>query len=305
MIEKNTGGRVKIKFYWANALMSPKETLPGIASGVADIGIASGAYDPAKLPGMQILEHAYNASDIWVGVRATNRLFQTMPVLQQQLNRNGVTWVAPYTSGTFQFFLKDKWNSPADFKGKVVRSMGGARALWYEKLGAKPVFIQVNEIFEVMERGTIWGMENTLSLADNLKHYEIVKTLVVLNSGVVMSNACAMNLKKFNSLPKDIQKIIVDTGADWGENYLARAIAETEQAIVEAWEKKGIKVVKPSAQDLAMMKKAGREAATELAEKEDQKLKTPGQVAGILKALWTEVDKAEKELADKGYPWAR
>jgi TRAP-type C4-dicarboxylate transport system substrate-binding protein len=139
MIEKNTGGRVKIKFYWANALMSPKETLPGIASGVADIGIASGAYDPAKLPGMQILEHAYNASDIWVGVRATNRLFQTMPVLQQQLNRNGVTWVAPYTSGTFQFFLKDKWNSPADFKGKVVRSMGGARALWYEKLGAKPL----------------------------------------------------------------------------------------------------------------------------------------------------------------------
>ena len=236
LIEKRTEGRVKIKWLWSNSLFSMTEVLQSVSAGVADFGQAAGAYFPTQLPTVLVLEHAYNASDLWVGMRASsNLMYKRLPELQKEYEASGVKAVIPYTSGTFQWFLKGNWNSSEDFKGKVGRTMGGGRKVWYEKMGLKPVFISISDVYEAVERGTVWGFENTLSLANDLKQYEVAKTLVLVNSGVVMSSFSVMNLKKFNSLsPKD-QQTILDVGIEWGEKHLARALYEREQVLVKEW----------------------------------------------------------------------
>lgn len=305
MIEERTGGRVKIKFYWSSALFGMKEVLRSISSGIADIGFMHGAYEPNAAPLGLILDTTYNADDLWVGQRAHNRLYETVPALKNEYLKNGVQWIAPYTSGTFQWFMRDKWTSSNAFKGKVGRIMGGARTLWYEKLGLKGVFLPVNEIYEATERGTIWGFENTLNLANDLKHQEVIKTVVLLNSGVVMGTYTIMNKKKFDSLPKDIQKIILATGKEWGENLVCRTIYEKEQKIIGEWKKMGITAAKPSPEDLKKMKKIAKEANLAFAKRQDAKRKTPGESVKVLEALWKEVKKAEAELAQKGLPWKK
>ena len=45
-IEKEAGGRVKIRAFWASALYKPRESALELAKGVADIGDISGAYAP-------------------------------------------------------------------------------------------------------------------------------------------------------------------------------------------------------------------------------------------------------------------
>jgi TRAP-type C4-dicarboxylate transport system substrate-binding protein len=305
MIEQRTGGRVKIKFYWSSALFGMKEVLRSISSGIADIGFMHGAYEPSAAPLGLILDTTYNADDLWVGQRAHSRLYETVPELKNEYLKNGVQWIAPYTSGTFQWFMRDKWTSSDDFKGKVGRIMGGARTLWYKKLGLKGVFLPVNEIYEATERGMIWGFENTLNLANDLKHQEVIKTVVLLNSGVVMGTYTIMNKKKFDSLPKDIQGIILATGKDWGENLVCRTIYEKEQKIIGEWKKMGITAVTPAPDDLKKMKKMAKEANLQFAKQQDAKRKTPGQSVKILEALWKEVEKAEAELAQKGLPWKK
>jgi TRAP-type C4-dicarboxylate transport system substrate-binding protein len=162
----------------------------------------------------------------------------------------------------------------------------------------------ITEVYEAAARGAIWGFENTLNLANDLKQYEVIDTLVLLNSGVVMSSYTMMNLKKFNSLPKDLQKIILDTGVDWAENSLARALIEREKSIAQEWmEKRGIKVVKPKPDDLAYMKKTARDGALDLAKKQDARMGTPGRTEKVLQTLWNIVDQDERDLATKGYPW--
>ena len=305
MIEERTGGRVKIKFYWSSALFGMKEVLKSIAGGIADIGFMHGAYEPSAAPLGLILDTTYNADDLWGGPRAHSRLYETVPELKNEYLKNGVQWIAPYTSGTFQWFMRDKWTGSDDFKGKVGRIMGGARTLWYDKLGMKGVFLPVNEIYEATERGTIWGFENTLNLANDLKHQEVIKTVVLLNSGVVMGTYTIMNKKKFDSLPKDVQKIILATGKEWGENLVCRTIYEKEQRIIGEWAKMGITAAKPSPDDLKKMKKIAKEANLEFAKQQDVKRKTPGQSVKILETLWKEVEKAEAELAQKGLPWKK
>ncbi len=303
LIEKRTEGRIKIKWFWSNSLFSMTEALPSVAAGVADFGVASGAYFPTQLPTVLALEHAYNSSDLWAGMRAQSQVFKKNPHMEMEFERNGVKRAAPYTSGRFQWYLKGKWNSPEDFKGKVGRTMGGGRAVWYEKMGMKPVFMAITDVYEAVERGALWGFENTLNLSNDLKLYEVINTLVMANSGTVMSSYTIMNLKRFNSLsPKD-QKIIIDTGVEWGENMIARAIHEKETTLVEEWKKRGISVVYPTAKDLANMKKIARDAATDLAKKQDERMKTPGRTVKVLETLWSDVDKLEAEVAQKGYPW--
>ena len=305
LVEKKTEGRVKIKWFWSNALFSMTESLQSVAQGVADIGIASGAYFPTQLPTIMVFEHAYNAQDLWVGMRATsNLILKTMPELQKEYEANGVKWLCPYTSGTFQWFLKGSWKGPEDFKGKVGRTMGGARKTWYEMMGMKPVFLAITDVYEAVERGTVWGFENTLNLANDLKQYEVVNNLVLVKSGVVMSSATVMNLKKFNSLSKKDQQAILDAGVEWGENMMARRIYDREKVLVKEWkEKRGINIIYPTKEQNAYMKGLGRKAAMELAKAQDKRLGPKGHVVKALKALWGEVDKAEKIVATKGYPW--
>ena len=304
MLEKRSNGRLKIKWFWSNSLFTMTEVLPSVAAGVADFGVGSGAYFPNQLPTVLALEHAYNASDLWAGTRAQTQLFKKIPDLELEFERNGIKRACPYASGVFQFYLKGSWNSSEDFKGKVGRTMGGGRAAWFEKMGLKPVFMAITEVYEAASRGAIWGFENTLNLANDLKQYEVIDTLVLLNSGVVMSSYTMMNLKKFNSLPKDLQKIILDTGVDWAENSLARALLEREKSIAQEWmEKRGIKVVKPKPDDLAYMKKTARDGALDLAKKQDARMGTPGKTEKVLQTLWNIVDQDERDLATKGYPW--
>jgi len=112
-----------------------------------------------------------------------------------------------------------------------------------------------------------------------------------------------MNLKKFKSLSPDLQKIIVDVGVEWAENSLARALYEKESTILPAWSKKGIKVVKLRADDLAYIKKTARDAALDLAKKQDVRMGTPGKTERVLRGLWEFVDKEEEIVATKGHPW--
>ena len=304
LVEKRTEGRIKIKWYWSNSLFSLTQALPSIAQGVADLGIVSGAYFPTQLPTVLVFEHAYNASDLWVGMRAQDNLYlKRMPELQKEFAAHGIMWLAPYTSGTFQWFVKGDWKGPESFKGKIGRTMGGARKLFYEKLGMKPVFLSSTDIYEAVERGTIWGFDNTLNLANDLKQYEVVNTLVLLNSGVVMSSGTFMNLKKFQSLPKKDQDALVAASVEWGENIIARNIYEKEKLLVKEWRDRGINVITPTEKQAAELKKLGRDSAMEVAVAQDKKMGPQGKAVQALKALWDEVGKAEKELKEKGHPW--
>ena len=49
-IEKRSKGRIKFEYYFSASLLPAKETVSGLKTGVADIAIASGAYEPGKLP---------------------------------------------------------------------------------------------------------------------------------------------------------------------------------------------------------------------------------------------------------------
>lgn len=304
MLEERTNGKITLKFFWSGSLFGLNEALQSVGDGIADMGLISGGYTPAELPLASMLEHAYNASDIWVGQRATGRLHAQSTALQEEFQRNRVKWVAPYASGTYQFFFGrgNEWKSIDDFKGRTLRTTGGVRSQWHGLLGAEPIFMAVNEIYEATERGVIWGFENTLSLADDFKQGEVVGTLLKLDSGVVMGASTVMNADRWNTFSPAIQKLFIDTGIEWAETVQAKALIEREQQIVDAWKERGIDVVVPDEASDAEFRRLAREAADTAAAEIDGRIGSTAasQTLAELRAL---VDEANAELNEKGHPW--
>lgn len=304
LLEERSGGKITVRYFWSGSLFGLNEALQSVGDGIADMGLVSGGYTPAEMPLTSMLEHAYNASDIWVGQRATSRLHAQSAALQEEFQRNRIKWVAPYASGTYQFFFGrgTTYTSVQDFSGKTLRTTGGARAQWHGLLGAEPIFMAVNEIYEAAERGVIWGFENTLSLANDLKQGEVVGTLLKLDSGVVMGASTVMNLDRWNSFSPEIQQLIIDTGVEWGETIQAKALIEREQSIVEDWKEQGIDVVTPDEQSDAEFRRLAVEAADAAAATIDGG--TGGDAASqTLTELRALVEEANAELKEKGHPW--
>src|SRR4030067_1822248 len=88
----------------------------------------------------------------------------------------------------------------------------------------------------MVERGALDGEIIMLDLAHIFKHYEVSKHYTHVGLGSIVVITVTANIDAWNSLPPDIQKIMVDVGREtevWHSNQLNIKRAE----LINTWEK--------------------------------------------------------------------
>ena len=301
-LEKRTNGRVKTQFFWMESLVKWKDGLQGVASGIADVTLVASTYHPSDLPLYMLVDMPYNAVDYYAGARAVTDTATQDPGLVAELRRNNVVHVAPWISGKFNFCTKKPWDKLADLKGKTFRTYGGAFVEYMEQLGINPIFMPYSEIYEALTRGTIDGNGTcVLQLSDALKHYEATVQCTDMNAGFVLGGSgLLMNLKVYDGMPKDIQKILLQLNYDMGV-YWAKSLYEVEGQIAKKWQTKyGIKFNKLSPSDEALSEAAGKKAQDDFLKNLESKGLHPRETWDFFRAR---VVKYQKEVKEKGYPW--
>jgi C4-dicarboxylate-binding protein DctP len=243
-----------------------------------------------------------NAKDYWAGVRAVTDTCNNQPDLAAELKNHNFVHVGPWNSGMFHLGTKRPWKSLSELKGRTFRSFGGAYIDYFGNLGINSIFMSYSEIYEAMDRGTIFGNQCVLQLSDALKHYEVMKQVTYPDIGfVVGGSGLALNRKVWSEMPKDIQDILHRLDYDLGE-YWAKQLYEVEDKIKKEWKKKGVIMNELSPED----SKISKEAVLKAQEKFLSKLESQGLPA---KKVWDyfrgQVVKYEKEVKEKGHPWKR
>ena len=77
----------------------------------------------------------------------------------------------------------------------------------WKALGAAPVVVNLNKIYEALKNGTAEAQTNPLAIAEFLKLYEVQKYISMTNHGWSGFNLLA-NLKLWQRFPADVQQII-------------------------------------------------------------------------------------------------
>jgi tripartite ATP-independent transporter DctP family solute receptor len=129
----------------------------------------------------------------------------------------------------------------ADFSGMKIRIMESPiMSRTFSLLGAVPVPLSAAERYMALQTKVVDGAENSISLVITQKEYEVTKYLSITEH-FCTPNIIAMDDNFFNSLPADLQKVILEAGAEAGA-FATKLDSESEAAAIEELRRLGMEV---------------------------------------------------------------
>ncbi|MCF8466651.1 MAG: C4-dicarboxylate TRAP transporter substrate-binding protein [Sneathiella sp.] len=303
-IEKRSNGEVKIEFFWSQALSKGKETLRAVATGLADTGTIMGPYNPAEMPVWNYGNIPFVAGDIWVTLRTWQDLQTTMPELVAEMKANDIHMLANFTTGPSEIVSNFEIKSSADLAGKKIRATAGFIPL-LKNLGAIPVNLGHSEIYQAMDRGTVDGGATYMFAVRAYKFFEVGDYVTEVNMGQVLGYGAGMNLKQWNEMPENIQKIMTEVSNEFVEHYseaLIKDNASAREELLKGIDGKVMKINTLDEAERAKWKAASEELVVDWKKRVDAKGIDSQKVIDQYNATFA---KYQKELEEKGYPWTR
>ena len=104
-----------------------------------------------------------------------------------------------------------------DLKGMKIRCTGTSAKV-VSALGATPVAMPQNETYDALQKGVVDGLVSPMEALKGWKFAEVTKcTTENYGSSYSIAFFVAMNKKKWDSLPKDVQETIQKVNKEWIE----------------------------------------------------------------------------------------
>lgn len=124
-------------------------------------------------------------------------------------------------------------NTPDDFSGIKIRVMENPIYIeMFKALGANPTPMAWPEVVTAVQQRTIDGLEIPISVTHQNKFYEVCKYFSMTRH-TYSPLVYLMSLKKFNSLPEDIQKVIVECAEEARQMQRKMASAKSEEMLAD------------------------------------------------------------------------
>ena len=271
-IEQESNNRIKITIFAGGTLYKNQNSLDELKRGAADLGYVSSQYFPGF--DLTVAQRAF-----WYGASNENSLriykdvLSKIPELESEWSDVKVlTRMA--MGGPFHLLTTKKpIHSLADLRGLKIRSLPQMIEP-LKAVGAEPISMPLGEVYIALEKGIIDG---TFSPCDTLKGFafhEVIKYVTRVNYYLGPFPMRAFNLKSWNKLPADIQKIFENNLAYW-DAEIQRLAIEGIQKGVDAGKKAGVEFLEFESGELNKFYKYFEESATKEAKKLDAKGK-PG-----------------------------
>lgn len=212
-IEKRSKGAVKVVFYYGGTLVSATKTYDGAAKGLVDIGHSCFSYTPGRFPLMEVTDlPGYTTFNAKLSSRVAHEIYKKFQ--PKELSEVKVLFIHCHTPGGY-YSAKKAIKTLDDMKGMRIRSAGiGSKMV--SALGGTAVGMPKSDEYDSLARGVVDG---TLGAASSLKGWRIAEVCKYSTwypkAGYANAHFVVMNKRKWDSLPKDIQRIIAEVSEEW------------------------------------------------------------------------------------------
>lgn len=231
-VEARTNGNIKVNLFPNGQLGTDSQMIDGVRSGIVDLEISglnnfTGLIPEAAaftLPFMfPTRETAYKVLDGEVG----QSVFTTM-------EKSGLKGLG-YPENGYRNMSNNRGpiKTPADLVGVRMR-VNNSQALndMFNLLQANPQQIPVAELYTALETGVVDAQDHPIAVVLSFKFYEAQKYLS-MTQHAYSPLVLVMNLKKFNGLSAEEQKIITEVAAEAIAQQRANNIAGEKDMIKE------------------------------------------------------------------------
>ena len=232
-LEARTNGQLKfvVSSFPELGLAGP-DTLNLVASGVLASATIYGGYVGGELPAVEV-------QNLWGLYDSMKQEFQANEAIIEDIEAlvlaetGGVVMNHHLFSGNDQyFFCRDKVTTLDDFKGKKTRSHSAALSDWIEGMGASAQFIAFSEVYTALERGILDCGVTGADASHGQRWYEVTDYMIgPLISWPFVNNV--INADKWNSIPADLQNILIEEAAKSELEALRIGSIQNEMGLVK------------------------------------------------------------------------
>lgn len=242
-IARRTGGKVKVEMFHGGTLGGVGEMDELISAGAVDIGNFPLSYFLSQFPvsgladslpiifpsiesAVQIQKDAFAELE---DVRAEFDTANLHPFLYRGLPQHRLICTKPI-------------RNLADFNGLKIRTYGTFHPVVFTTFNAVPANIELGEVYEGLQRGTIDCAYTQFQLMALFNLHEVAKFAIDAEFGATPLYLTYVNKQVWDGWTPEF-KALFDEVVDEAEKRAAESIEETEVAGLEALQAKGVELV--------------------------------------------------------------
>jgi TRAP-type C4-dicarboxylate transport system substrate-binding protein len=249
-IEKNTA-ETSIKIVpqlFANGVLYNDTQLPdALSTGGLEIGaINPTMVDSSQAPLLKVWDLPFLFESWEASWAAKDGEFGQ--IIGEQLSNLNSTLLGFAAYGTVELYGNEPIQVPEDIKGKKMRALGQAAAVWLQEVGASPVTISSQELYQAMSQGVVDGYMTGPSSVIERSLFEVTSygtsNLTILHTDFPV----IANTDWWNGLPEDVQQAIL-AASETATQASRDKLLELEEQYIQELTDGGIELISVSDED--------------------------------------------------------
>ena len=242
LIEARSHGKLKLQIYPGAQLGGMLDEVEGVKMGTQDLTMVWGI--DRFCPEFSLFNYPFVFRDEDHQNKVIMGPLGKKYIRDYMLKTHGIRIIGMIYHGVRMLTTDAKHpvKSPADVKGIRLRTPDiTAWIKSWQAVGAKVTAFPWGELYMALKQGVVEAQENPLASIRSMKFYEVQKN-IVLTGHIIDYPLVMINDKKFQSLGKELQKIVVQAFEEARYFAIAKAKKEAKDN-VDFFKSKGLNVV--------------------------------------------------------------
>lgn len=257
-VAEDSNGRIEVQVLPADAVVKYSETLDAVGANILQGDFTDPSYFAGKDPAFSLIGNMVGA---W---SHPSQLFDMMKngggfeIFDKLLNSYDVKLLGVASTGVEAFVSKIPIRNMADLKGVKLRAPQGMVNNVFTAMGATPVNLPGSEVYTSLEKGVIDASDYTVFATNQAQGMnEIARFPIYPGFHSMPTMQVTMNLRTWNSLPEDLQKVMLDT-VDRFATYMVVEHEKLDIEAVKVAKSQGIEVISWPAEEIAKFREVAK-----------------------------------------------
>ncbi|KJS82291.1 MAG: hypothetical protein JL57_24685 [Desulfosporosinus sp. BICA1-9] len=238
---QKTNNQVKVEIFASGALGGTRERVEAVKAGTGDMELSGTTQLAAFIPQYYVMDMPFLFKSYeHVDAVLDGKIGKDMAILAEKQGFKVLGWAE---NGFRDVFNKYRpVNTIEDLKGLKLRVFPNQVYVGtFKALGAMPMTTDWGELYTALSQGSVDGAEAAEAHFMTGKFYEANQKYFSLTKHMYVPMALIMNLDKYNKLPADVQKAVLEA-ADEATKFQRKLAREESIKYQQEMETKGVKV---------------------------------------------------------------
>ena len=214
-VARRSDGRISWEFFWMGALTKAGEELEAVEFGLVEVGSIAAPYYAGKLPLVNwTYAVPFGPGDPKMILDACQRMFEEVPELKAEIEQYNQKLLFPLVIDTYNLTSKRPLVTFGDLDGVKIASIGAYHPKILSSAGALPIHMPIAERYTALQTGVIEAEFLPWDISYAYKYQDFNKNATWIDMGAAMPILITINTTFWNSLPEDLQTLMLEVGKE-------------------------------------------------------------------------------------------